>query len=84
MSPHEIMGKIYISYQFGYLQLHDWGYAIEPSIYYVSTFLDLFWPTHSQWCVLPISVPLGVGQAPVENWRGSYGTKNVAKKKLVS
>ena len=26
---------------------------------------------NAQWCVLPISVPLGVGQAPVENSRGS-------------
>ena len=34
----------------------------------------------TQWCVLPISVPLGVGQAPVENSRGSYNIKNVAQK----
>jgi hypothetical protein len=33
-------------------------------------------------CVLTISVPLGVGQAPVENSRGSYKIKNVAQKKL--
>ena len=38
----------------------------------------------SQWCVLTISVPLGVGQAPVDNSRGSYKIKNVAQKKLVS
>ena len=37
----------------------------------------------SQWCVLAISSPLGVGQAPVENSRGSYKIKNVAQKKLV-
>ena len=37
----------------------------------------------AQWCVLPISSPLGVGQAPVENSRGSYNIENVAKKKLV-
>jgi hypothetical protein len=38
----------------------------------------------AQWCVLTISVPLGVGQAPVDNSRGSYKIKNVAQKKLVS
>ena len=32
---------------------------------------------------MPISSPLGVGQAPVENSRGSYNIKNVAQKKLV-
>ena len=36
----------YISYQFGYLQLNNWDHAKGPSIYYVSAFLDLFWPTH--------------------------------------
>lgn len=36
----------YTSYHFGYLQLNNWGHAKRPSIYYLSTFLDLFWPTH--------------------------------------
>ena len=38
--------------------------------------------TSAQWCVLPISVPLGVGQAPVENSWGTNKTKNVVQKKL--
>ena len=38
----------------------------------------------TQWCVLTISVPLGVGQAPVDNSRGSCKIKNVAQKKLLS
>ena len=37
----------------------------------------------SQWCVLTISSPLGVGQAPVKNSWGTYEIKNVAQKKLV-
>ena len=37
----------------------------------------------TQWCVLTISVPLGVGEAPVENSGGSYIIQNVAQKKLV-
>ena len=37
----------------------------------------------TQWCALAISSPLGVGQSPVENSRGSYKIKNVAQKKLV-
>ena len=44
---------------------------------------DRFCPASTQWCVLAISSPLGVGQAPVENSRGSYKIKNVAQKKLV-
>ena len=36
----------------------------------------------AQWCVLTISSPLGVGQAPVENSWGTYKIKNVAQKKL--
>ena len=44
----------------------------------------IFTPVTAQWCVLTISVPLGVGQAPVDNSRGSYKIKNVAQKKLVS
>ena len=39
-------------------------------------------PTTAQWCVLTNSIPLGVGQAPVENSWGTYKTKNVAQKKL--
>ena len=40
-------------------------------------------PSSAQWCVLTISIPLGVGQAPVENSWGTYKIKNVAQKKLV-
>ena len=36
----------------------------------------------AQWCVLTISIPLGVGQAPVENSWGTYKIKNIAQKKL--
>ena len=36
----------------------------------------------AQWCVLTISSPLGVGQAPVENSWGTYKIKNIAQKKL--
>ena len=36
---------------------------------------DAFWPFLVHWP--------GVGQAPVENSRGSYKIKNVAQKKLV-
>ena len=39
--------------------------------------------TTEQRCVLTISVPLGVGEAPVENSWGSYEIKNVTQKKLV-
>ena len=39
-------------------------------------------PHSAQRCVLTISVPLGVGQAPFENSWGTYEMKNVAQKKL--
>ena len=38
--------------------------------------------TSAQWCVLTISSPLGVEQAPAENSWGIYEIKNVAQKKL--
>ena len=64
----------------------------DPSCFYFRIswiLMELPWfyffvPSTSQWCVLTISVPLGVGQAPVDNSRGSYKIKNVAQKKLVS
>ena len=36
----------------------------------------------AQWCVLTISVPLGVGEAPVENSWGSYKIKKCSPEKV--